>query len=103
MIKKKICMIGAYAVGKTSLVEKHVHSIFSDKYHTTVGVKIDKKAMAVGGERIDLIIWDLHGEDDFQAVRMSYLKGSSGAFYVVDGTRWATLEVALKLKARASA
>ncbi len=101
MIKKKICMLGAFAVGKTSLVQQHVHSIFSEQYHTTVGVKIDKKLMGVGGRQLDLIIWDLHGEDDFQSVRTSYLRGSSGFIFVVDGTRRRTLEVAMELKARA--
>jgi GTPase SAR1 family protein len=36
-------MIGSSGVGKTSLIAKFVHSMFSDKYLTTVGVKIDKK------------------------------------------------------------
>ena len=36
-------MLGAFAVGKTSLVARFVTSIFSDKYLTTLGVKIDKK------------------------------------------------------------
>lgn len=100
MIKKKICLIGAFAVGKTSLAQQYLHSIFSEKYHTTVGVKIDKKSINIDGRSVDLIIWDLHGEDDFQSVRMSYLRGASGCLYVVDGTRRATLDVALALQAR---
>jgi small GTP-binding protein len=98
MIKKKVCMLGAFAVGKTSLVQRFVHSIFSDKYHTTVGVKIEKAQVSQGDAAVDLIIWDLHGEDDFQHVRLSYLKGSSGCIYVVDGTRRSTLITALNLK-----
>jgi GTPase SAR1 family protein len=47
MIQKKVCMVGTLGVGKTSLVAKFVHSMFSDKYLTTVGVKIDKKTVAV--------------------------------------------------------
>ncbi|MCP3875041.1 MAG: GTP-binding protein [Desulfobacteraceae bacterium] len=97
-MKKKICMLGAFAVGKTSLVERYVHSIFSDKYHTTVGVKIEKMQTAIGEEIVDLIIWDLHGEDEFQHVQLSYLKGSSGLIYVADGTRKSTLATALNLK-----
>jgi small GTP-binding protein len=100
-LKKKICLIGAFAVGKTSLVRQFVHSIFSDKYHTTVGVIIEKKRIIVDSRSLDLIIWDLHGEDDFQSVRTSYLRGASGCFYVADGTRRATLDTALKLRNRA--
>lgn len=98
MIKKKVCMLGAFAVGKTSLVRQFVSSIFNEKYLTTVGVKIDKKSVTVNNQPVDLILWDLHGEDEFQAVRMSYLRGSSGCIYVVDGTRKSTVDVALKLK-----
>lgn len=101
MLKKKICLVGAFAAGKTSLVQQYVHSIFSEKYHTTVGVKIDKKVVMVNHRKIDLIIWDLHGEDDFQTVRMSYLRGASGCLYVVDGMRKNTLDVTLDLMARA--
>jgi small GTP-binding protein len=101
MIKQKVCMVGAFAVGKTSLVQQHVHSIFSSRYHSTVGVKIDKKSLSVGEQPVELIIWDLHGEDDFQTLPMSYLRGSSGLIYVVDGTRRLTLDVALQLLERA--
>lgn len=97
MIKKKICMLGSFAVGKTSLVQRFVRSVFSEKYLTTVGVKIDQKTVNVDGEDILLILWDIHGEDDFEKVRASYLAGMSGCFLVADGTRAFTLDVALKL------
>jgi small GTP-binding protein len=102
-VKKKICLVGAFAVGKTSLVRRYVHSIFSEKYHTTVGVKIDKKPITLDNLSLDLIIWDIHGEDDFQTVSMSYLRGASGCFYVADGTRRATVDTVLKLRRRAEA
>ena len=97
MIQKKICMLGAFGVGKTSLVSRYVHSIFSDTYLTTIGVKIDKKTVDLGHERVDLVLWDIHGEDDFQKVRMSYLRGASGYLLVVDGTRRSSLDTALAL------
>ena len=100
MIKKKICMLGAFAVGKTSLVQRYVHSLFSDKYHTTVGVKIDKKPVNINGTPVDLILWDIYGEDEFQAVRSSYLRGASGCLLVVDGTRRDTLDTAHDLLKR---
>jgi hypothetical protein len=65
-----------------------------------VGVKIDKKSLNVGEQELNLILWDLHGEDEFQKVRMSYLRGSSGYFLVVDGTRRTTLDKAFTLQKR---
>ena len=103
MIKKKICLVGAFAVGKTSLVQQYVHSIFSEKYHTSVGVKVDRKRVVVDETPTELIIWDLHGEDEFQSVRAHYLRGASGCIYVADGTRAATLDVALDLQKRIEA
>lgn len=97
MIQKKICLLGGFGVGKTSLISRYVHSIFSDKYLTTVGVKIDKKSVDANGTQVDLVIWDIYGQDDFQKVRMSYLRGASGYLLVVDGTRRATLDTALLL------
>jgi small GTP-binding protein len=100
MLQKKICMVGAFATGKTSLIARFVTSIFSEAYQTTVGVKIDKKILKLDGKELTLILWDLHGEDDFQKVRMSYLRGSSGYLLVVDGTRRNTLDKALELQQR---
>lgn len=91
-------MVGVFAVGKTSLVQRFVKSIFSDRYLTTVGVKIDKKTLSVGSEVVDLMLWDIQGEDEFQRLQVSYLKGSSGYFLVADGTRGWTFDKALTLK-----
>lgn len=100
MVKRKICMLGAFSVGKTSLVSRFVHSMFSDKYHTTVGVKIDKKQVSLKGEDVTFLIWDIYGEDDIQEVRMSYVRGAAGYLLVADGTRADTLDVARRMRKR---
>lgn len=91
-------MLGAFAVGKTSLVQQYVNSIFSEKYQTTLGVKIDKKTVQLNDQTLELILWDLAGEDEFIEVRSSYLRGSSGVILVADGTRAETFDIALMLK-----
>ncbi|HWO28015.1 MAG TPA: Rab family GTPase [Candidatus Acidoferrum sp.] len=98
MLQKKICMLGSFAVGKTSLVRRFVESIYSDVYQTTVGVKIDKKNLKVGEKEVSLVLWDIYGEDDYQKMRWTYLRGASGYLLVADGTRKATLEKALTLE-----
>ncbi len=97
MIQKKICMVGAFATGKTSLVSQFVRGIYSEKYQTTVGVKIDKKVVEIEDSIVNLILWDIHGEDEFQKIRISYLRGASGYILVVDGTRRETLDKAISL------
>jgi small GTP-binding protein len=96
-------MLGGFSVGKTSLVKRYVESVFSETYLTTVGVKIDKKTVTLGDKTVHLILWDLAGEDDMASLRMSYMRGSAGYVLVADGTRSATLEVALALRKRVEA
>ena len=103
MLQKKVCVLGSFSVGKTSLIRRYVESIFSDTYLTTVGVKIDKKTLAVGNEPITLLLWDIAGEDDVTAIRMTYVRGAAGYFLVADGTRAETLEVARSIQSRVSA
>jgi len=96
MIKKKICMLGSFAVGKTSLVQQFVNSIFSEKYHTTIGVKIDQKNVLIDGNEVTLMLWDIHGEDEFQKVKPAYIMGSAGYFIIMDGTRRNSIETGLE-------
>ena len=98
MIQKKVCMLGSFAVGKTSLVRRFVSNQFSDKYMTTVGVKIESHVTQVEDRFVKLILWDLHGNDEFQRVRLSYLRGASACLLVADGTRAHTLDQALALR-----
>ncbi len=96
--KQKVCMLGATGVGKTSLVERFVSSIFHEDYRTTVGVKIQTREVVRAGRLVSLVIWDLSGEDEFQRVRMSYLRGAAGYLLVADGTRRETLRTAEELE-----
>ena len=101
MIQKKVCMLGTFAVGKTSLVRRFIESIYSDKYHTTVGVKVDKKVMKAGETELTLVLWDIEGSESEHDLRKSYLRGAGGYILVADGTRNDTLYKALALQARA--
>jgi small GTP-binding protein len=97
MIQKKICMLGSFAVGKTSLVQRYVTSQFSEKYLTTLGVKVDKKLVSVDDREVKLMLWDLAGNDVFSRLNMSYLRGMAGYILVIDGTRIKTFNAALEI------
>lgn len=98
VISKKMCMVGDFGVGKTSLIRRFVDRQFSDQYLSTVGVKISRKNVELLGVRqqdkldVQLLIWDLEGHTKFKAIAPTYLQGSSGALVVADLSRVETIE-----------
>lgn len=94
----KVCMLGDFGVGKTSLVSRFVRSTFSDKYMTTVGVKVDSKEIVrPGRDPAKLVLWDIAGRNALDSVSANYLRGASALLIVADGTREASLAAALNL------
>lgn len=92
MIAKKICLIGDFGVGKTSLVRRYVESCFSDAYLSTVGVKIARKTLEVRDRHqqlisLQLMLWDIEGSTKFKSISASYLQGAKGAIVVADASR----------------
>lgn len=97
-IARKVCLLGDFAVGKSSLVSRFVRNTFSDKYLTTVGVKIDSKSIPLTPElTMKLVVWDLAGKAELDSLNKSYIRGAHGLILVADGTREASLRAALYL------
>ncbi|QDV08809.1 Ras family protein [Planctomycetes bacterium Poly30] len=84
---KKVVILGHFGVGKTSLVRRFVHSMFSEDYHTTIGVKIDKKVIETEDHQLSMVLWDVEGGADQERIPRSYFLGTHGVFYVCDLTR----------------
>ncbi|WP_299413190.1 Rab family GTPase [Acaryochloris sp. IP29b_bin.148] len=97
MIKHKVVMMGMWGVGKTSLVRRFVNSIYDERYHSTLGVKVDKKVISLEEKPVTLLLWDIAGAEDQFSIPLHYLQGASGYLVVIDGTRKASLECALDL------
>jgi small GTP-binding protein len=94
VIQKKICLLGDFAVGKTSLVRRFVEGRFDDRYLGTIGVKISRKALTRPYGEMNLLVWDMTGGEELGTQsRVSYLRGAAGALIVCDLTRHETLEV----------
>lgn len=102
-MQQKICLLGTSAVGKTSLISRFVKGLFSETYLTTIGVKIDRKTVPLEEGNMQLLLWDLNGEDRFQKLALSYLRGARAYLLVADGTRKQTLDAAFALHHKAVA
>lgn len=94
-LTKKVCLLGDFAVGKTSLVRRFVEGRFDERYLSTIGVKVDRKILHVttprGGVELTLMLWDLAGSPNRQPVVPAYYRGASGAIIACDLTRPDTL------------
>lgn len=100
--KKKICLLGSYGVGKTSLVRRFVFNKFEEKYLSTIGVHISKKTIYINesernkyNKEIELFIWDIANIEKFDSVTKSYINGAHGAIIVTDLTRQNTIQQSL--------
>jgi len=90
VMQKKICLLGDFAVGKTSLVRRFVEGRFDDRYLSTIGVKVSRFSLERPAGDLNLIVWDLAGSDEYGA-QASYLRGAAGALIVCDLIRRETL------------
>jgi small GTP-binding protein len=94
LVQKKVCLLGDFGVGKTSLVRRFVEDRFNDKYLTTIGVKISRKTVLRSYGSMSMLIWDLAGSTGFDSIsNSSYMQGTTGAIIVCDITRRDTLTI----------
>lgn len=91
-LQKKICLLGTFGVGKTSLVRRFVENYFEDKYLSTIGVNVSRKRVVTAAQPVDLLIWDIANTDEQGVFTQSYFRGAHGALVVHDLTRPESLQ-----------
>ncbi len=80
----KIILAGDGAVGKTSIRERYMGKGFQASYLKTIGADFSTKNIEINEDKITYQIWDLAGQDSYQAVRKSFYKGATAAIMVFD-------------------
>jgi len=95
----KILVVGDIGTGKTSIIKRYVHNIFSMHYKSTIGVEFALKVINWDPKtEIRLQLWDIAGQERFGNMTRVYYKEAVGAIVVFDVTRIATFEAAAKWK-----
>ena len=92
--QRKVCLLGDFAVGKTSLVRRFVYNRFETDYQATIGVHISRKEVEfedVGAKKVGLVLWDLAGGETFTQMEEAYYRGGAGALLVADVMRQDTI------------
>jgi len=81
-IKVKVTVIGDGSVGKTSLIQKFTQGTFKTDYIKTIGAQLTNYETEIDGIRIELIFWDIAGQDNFHFLRPSFYRYSKAAIIV---------------------
>ncbi|MFW9824542.1 MAG: Rab family GTPase [Candidatus Thorarchaeota archaeon] len=82
LFKFKITIIGDAAVGKTSLIKRYTTDSFEKDYISTLGMQFSSYNETIEGEIVELLLWDLAGQESFSTLRDRFYTGSSGAIVV---------------------
>lgn len=75
----KLCIVGEPGVGKTSMLYQYVFKKFDQNTRPTVGCDFSTKLKStVDGKTIRLQLWDIAGQERFNAVSKMYIRGALG-------------------------
>ena len=95
--KFKCLLIGAPAVGKTSLMHRFVDDVFSKNYAATIGAQFLTKSLKLSPDKenddeAQLNLWDIAGQPRFLDLRTTFYRGTDGALIIFDLSRENTFE-----------
>ncbi len=95
---KKICVLGMFGAGKTSLVDRIAYDRFSADYKTTIGVRPVPATLREGAPDAQrVVLWDIAGESEVSRLTRTYLSGAHGFAIVMDGMRAESVEAAQRI------
>jgi len=85
----KLVVIGDYGVGKSSLITRYVHNTFDSDYISTIGVDflINEVRVEKYDAKVQFVIWDIGGQEEWKSKINLYLNGTDGGIVVCDLTR----------------
>ncbi|XP_073457097.1 ras-related protein Rab-32-like [Aquarana catesbeiana] len=89
----KVLVVGDVGVGKTSIIQRYVHNIYSQCYRATIGVDFALKIIPWEKDTmVRLQLWDIAGQERFGHMTRLYYREAAGALVVCDLGRATTLQ-----------
>ena len=99
-LRRKVCMLGAPGVGKTSLVRRFVEHRFDQDDESSIAMQVSKGTVELGDISLEMMLWDPEGSEAWGQYNRSFISGASGLMFVVDSTRPRTLDHLLEAQTK---
>lgn len=95
-LRRKVCLLGAKGVGKTSLVRRLVEGCFEEEQDASIALSIFRRTIELDDVSLEMVLWDPPHEESSAQYNRSFISGASGLAFVVDSTRPSTLDQLLQ-------
>jgi small GTP-binding protein len=83
----KIILLGAVAVGKTSIMKRYCEEKFESEYSCTLSADYKIKSILIDHNSwVEMNIWDTCGQEKYKNLTKQYYKNSKGCILVFDIT-----------------
>jgi small GTP-binding protein len=92
-IEGKVVLVGAYAVGKSTLAHRFISKKFTAT-PPTIGATFQVKTVVVNGTTVKLELWDTAGTERYKALMPMYYRGACAAVIAYDITNEKSFEKA---------
>ncbi|MGB5366040.1 MAG: Rab family GTPase [Polyangiales bacterium] len=99
-LRRKVCLLGASGVGKSSLVRRFVEGSFDQAHNPSIAMSIFSGTVELGDVALEMMLWDPAGAEPGGQYNRSFISGASGLIFVVDATRPQTLDTLLEAQAK---
>ncbi|MHA2186591.1 MAG: Rab family GTPase [Promethearchaeota archaeon] len=82
----KVVVCGDPGVGKTSTILRLTENAFVRTYIPTLGVSVSERKVEIKDKIVNLIFWDIAGQNKFALMRRHFYQGADGVILLFDIT-----------------
>lgn len=92
--KFKLCLLGYYSVGKSSIIRQYISNSFDPHEESTIGGAFTSKKMNYKNQIVTFDIWDTAGQERYNSLAPMYYRNANCSLIVFDITSMESFIVA---------